>query len=135
MEINIVSKSKEESDRAFVNRQIKDRINTYISDKYNVKYDNWKEVYVIYKKPIYTDDKLKNIIICIIYNIDFLIKDYLKSNKYKVIKFKVMDDQIIANARNPNEVKMYQFNLEHWFNSIDNVKITIQKQYYDWKYE
>lgn len=135
MKINIVSKSKEESDKAFVNRQIKDRIYTELSDSYNIKNGMDKDTYIVYKKPIYTENKLKNIITCIIYHIDFLIKDLLNSDKYRVITLSIDGDEIIANARNPNEVKTHQFNLEHWFNSIDNVKITIQKQYYDWKYE
>lgn len=135
MEINIVSKSKEESDKAFVNRQIKDRIDTYISYNYNVKLGMGINTYIIYKKPVYGKNNIKNIITYIIYHIDFLIKDLINSDKYRIITLSIDGNEIIANAKNPNEAKTHQFNLEHWFNSIDNIKIIIQKQYYDWEYE
>ena len=132
MEINIISKSEEESEKAFVNRQIKDRIDTYISYNYNVKHGVNDNTYIIYKKPVYGKNKIKNIITYIIYNINF-IKGY--SNKHWIMTFKVDNDEIKINARNPNEVRLYKGKLELLFNSIDNIKITIVKKYYDWEYE
>lgn len=128
--------SEQQQHLMYVNKQIKDRIDTVLSKQYNIKNGPTTGAYIMYKSPVYySDNKWKNIIKYIIYQLDFLIQDIIDSRKYYIMKFKVDDNKVIVNAYSPKQVQKFQGNLDMWFNSLEDVQVIIQKQYPEWKYQ
>ncbi len=134
VKINVVDVyNSNESNKMYINKQIKDRLDNEIKKYYDVCYcDDDETIVKIYSKPNYTGNlfSLNNILKFIIYQVGIPISP----NKYLVIKFIIDGNKITVDASNPNEVTTYQFNLNHWFNSIDGVEVIINKQYYEWEY-
>lgn len=130
MEIEHIRKYDEEkSHLAFVHDQIINRIDNVLTKQYNVNYIT-DSMYFIYKKPIYSNNIIYSIIQHIVYNIDFLIQDVLKSNKYYITSFIVKNNKIELSVNSQAESKIMENNLQFWFNGIDDVKGNIVHLYY-----
>jgi hypothetical protein len=129
VKINVVDVyNSNESNKMYINKQIKDRLDNEIKKYYDVCYcDDDVTIVKLYRKPNYTGNlfSLNNILKFIIYQVGITITP----KKYFVIQFIINGNKIIMNASNPNEITTHKL-----FNSIDGVEVIINKQYYEWEY-
>jgi len=131
MELEIDSAYDEEQSRLkYVNKRIEERLS--LIRKYyiviemlscNKKQTDGRKYYRIYKKPKFKMDIAGQAL--------FL---YLKDN-YFITEIYIKDDTVYDYTYNPNETIKNQSMLEYMFNSMDDVKVKIIKQYCDWEFK
>ena len=133
MEIKIDSLYDAEQSRLkYVNKMIIERLpmagKYYIIKESLSKANDGSRYFKIYKKP--TQIKLSTTNAVAPGNLLFA---YLKDN-YFITEIRIKDDTIYSAAYTPNEVIIHREMLKYMFNSIDDLKIKIIKQYCDWEF-